>query len=81
MKKRGYDLFETVPRPSSADSVIQRLHSRQLKILSSTKPLVPGTVRATRKAPPQLGQTGWATGWDSGCSRAERIVSWIIGTP
>ena len=77
MKKRGYDLFETVPRPSSANSVIQRLHSRQLKILSSTKPFVPGTVRATRKAPPQLGQTGW----DSGCSRAERIVSWIIGTP
>jgi len=77
MKKRGYDLFETVPRPSSADSVIQRLHSRQLKILSSTKPFVPGTVRATRKAPPQLGQTGW----DSGCSRAEPIVSCIIGTP
>ena len=47
---------------SSADSVIQRLHSRQLKILSSTKPFVPGTVRATRKAPPQPGANGLGNG-------------------
>jgi hypothetical protein len=41
---------------SSVDSVIQRLHSRQLRVWSSAKPSVAGTVRAKRKDRPQLGQ-------------------------
>ena len=41
----------------STDSVIQRLHSRQLKVWSSPSP-IHGMVRAKLSARPQLGQAG-----------------------
>ena len=49
-----------------AASVTQRLHSRQLKVCSSTRPSVPGTVRARRSARPQLGHAAWSTGLVAG---------------
>src|SRR5262249_42300595 len=57
--KSRYELLG-LPRSGwcSAVSVIQRLHSRQLKVWSSARPFVAGTFRAKRRARPQLGQAG-----------------------